>query len=145
VRTALLLLAVGSCGCAPAVPVALARADARFNARAWSEAQLAFDTVATRRDATLAERARALTGAAQACDRLNDMIGARARLEDAVAHEVPGVTEPALFYLAEHLRVSDRARALSLYYRAAAGAEKRGGGFPYRAAMDRIVQLSVSP
>jgi hypothetical protein len=53
--------------------------------------------------------------------------------------------EPVEFELAERLRDRDRARALSLYYRAAGGAEKhRAGGFPYRAAMDRILQLSMS-
>jgi hypothetical protein len=58
---------------------------------------------------------------------------------------VLGVIEPIEYELAEKLRERDRARAMSLYYRAAAGAEKnRSGGFPYRAAMDRILQLSMS-
>jgi hypothetical protein len=58
---------------------------------------------------------------------------------------VPGVIEPIQYELAERLRDRDRARAVSLYYRAAAGAEKhRAGGFPYRAAMDRLLQLSMS-
>ena len=50
-----------------------------------------------------------------------------------------------MFYLAEHVRGDDRARSLNLYYRAAAIAERNGGGFPYKIAMDRIMQLSVSP
>ena len=58
---------------------------------------------------------------------------------------MPGLVEPALFELAERVRNEDRARALSLYYRAAGGAEKyRNGGWPYKAAMDRILQISMS-
>src|SRR5207248_1827207 len=79
-------------------------------------------------DASETERVQALTAAARACDKLDDADGARDRLERAVAHEVPGVTEPAMFELAERLRERDRARALSLYYRAAAGAEKHRAG-----------------
>jgi hypothetical protein len=34
---------------------------------------------------------------------------------------------------------------MSLYYRAAGGAQKyRNGGWPYKAAMDRIVEISMS-
>ena len=63
----------------------------------------------------------------------------------AVAHDVPGLVEPAQFELAERLRNNDRGRALSLYYRAAGGADKyRNRAWPYKAAMDRILQISMS-
>jgi hypothetical protein len=132
-------------GCTPAPRVALERAQARLAKGGVRDAVRELDAIAARRDATPAERTEALTTAALASDRLGDAAGARRRLERAIEHEVPGVTESALFYLAERLRVEDRGRALNLYYRAAAGAEKhRSGGFPYQAAMDRILQLSVS-
>lgn len=144
-RAALVGLGLLVAACAGSVPVALARADARLNSGAWHEALVAYDAVAARAMAGTADQVRALVGGAQACDHLDDAAGARARLERAAVREIPGVTEPAFYYLAEHVQGVDRARALNLYYRAAAGAEKRGGGFPYRAAMDRIVQLSVAP
>jgi hypothetical protein len=140
-----LVAVVLTAACAAPPRVALGRADRALAAGAWPEALAAYDALAARKDAVPAERALALTGAAQACDHLDDPAGARARLEQAVATEVPGVIEPALYYLAEHLRATDRARALNLYYRAAAGAEKHGGSFPYRAAMERILQLSLAP
>jgi hypothetical protein len=135
-----LLLAVELPGCARPPPVALAQAARQPQP---SAALVAFDAIAARRDLSEAEQVQALVGAAHACDRLGNADGARRRLERAVAHEVPGVIEPVEFELAERLRDRDRARALNLYYRAAAGAEKhRAGGFPYRAAMERILQLS---
>jgi hypothetical protein len=137
----LLLLAAA---CAPSVPALLERGSLRAQHDDWRAARDSYDTAAARKDATVTERAQAWLGAARACERLEDEAGARARLERAVAADVPGVTEPALFYLAELVRPSDRARALNLYYRAAAGAEKHGGGFPYKEAMDRIVQMSLT-
>jgi hypothetical protein len=135
---------ISAAACATPPRVALARAASRGNAGDWQTARAAYDRIAARKDASPTERALALTGAALACDRLDDPAGARARLEYAVAPEIAGVTEPALYYLAEHVRANDRARALNLYYRAAAGAEKQGGSFPYRAAMDRILQMSMT-
>jgi hypothetical protein len=124
---------------------ALERADRLVQKGDLRAALAAFDAVAGRRDATDAERVLALAGAAHACDDLGNQELALALLERAVEHDVPGVIEPIEYELAERLRDRDRARAVSLYYRAAAGAEKhRAGGFPYRAAMDRLLQLSMS-
>jgi tetratricopeptide (TPR) repeat protein len=118
--------------------------DRAFERGQWQEAVRAYDEAAGAR-ATPAERARALTRAALACEHLNAMAGARERLERAVEPDVPGASEPALYHLAELVRAEDPARALNLYYRAAAGAEKHlHGAFPYRAATDRILQLSMS-
>jgi hypothetical protein len=111
----------------------------------WRAALLDFDVVAARVNDPPRARVRAWIGAALACQHLADESGARRRLEAAVAADLAGESEPAMFYLADLLRVEDRARALNLYYRAAAGAEKnRAGGFPYRAATDRILELSMS-
>jgi len=136
----LLLLA----GCV--VPrVALDDAQQDLEHRRFRAALSRFDRVARSRRATDAERARALTGAALACERLGDLDGARARLEQAISPEVPGASEVALFELAELEHVRDRARSLSLYYRAAAGAQKNlGGRFPYHEASNRIIELSNS-
>jgi hypothetical protein len=143
VRRAPLVAVVVACACAVAPRVALERAD-RFGPEQARHALDAYDRVAARADATAGERARALTAGALACDRLGDAAGARQRLERAVEREVPGVTEPALYYLAERIVKEDRGRALNLYYRAAAGAERhRARGFPYREAMARIVELSL--
>jgi hypothetical protein len=137
-----LVLAVSGC---PAARMNLQGAEAQLHAGAFKRALAEYDAIAAHPAATPAERVQALTGAALACDKLGDTIGARERLERAIVPEVPGASEPAMYYLADHLRATDRGRALNLYYRAAAGSEKhRHGGFPYRAAMDRIVQLSMS-
>ncbi len=139
----LLLLELG--GCAGTPRVALDRAQAEAQAGRAAVALRRFDAVAARRDAGDAERIEALLGGARACDALHDDACARAHLERAVAHDVPGLVEPALFELAERVRNEDRGRALSLYYRAAGGAEKyRHGAWPYKAAMDRILQISMS-
>jgi len=135
-------------GLAAACPVPPARglADARARlARGEVKHALAdLDRLGARRDVPPAERVEAWTEGARACERLGDEPGARARLEQAVQAEVPGASEPAMYYLADRVRFEDRARALNLYYRAAAGAEKhRARGFPYRAAMDRILELSA--
>jgi hypothetical protein len=145
-RLAVVLAHAGCAGRAKLTPIAeIERADRVGRGGTWQAALAALDHVAARTDASTADRVRALTGAAHACDQLGDPDGARRRLEQAITPEIPGVTEPAMYELAEHLRESDRARALSFYYRAAAGAEKhRAGGFPYRAAMDRILQISLS-
>jgi hypothetical protein len=137
--------ALWALSCARPPSAALNRAAARLKEGRPREALSVYDELATREAVPPRERVRALTGAARACDRLGDADGARARLERAVAIDLPGTTEVALFELAEHVRDRDPARALNLYYRAAAGAEKHlDGRFPYRAAMDRILQLSLS-
>lgn len=124
---------------------ALDRAQAEAQAGRAAVALRHFDAVAARKDASDAERIDALMGAARACDALHDEACARARLERAIAKDVPGLVEPALFELAERVRNEDRGRAMSLYYRAAGGAQKyRNGGWPYKAAMDRIVEISLS-
>jgi hypothetical protein len=143
VRAALLTLVLLS-GCGPRANDLL-RADRQFSDGSWQAARSAYDRLALRADVSAETRAQALTGSAQASVKLGDLPGARDRLERAIVPDLPGVTEAALFYLAELLRESDHARALNLYYRAAAGAEKhRNGRFPYRVAMDRILQLSMS-
>jgi len=135
-------LLVGGC---VAPRAALERAQADAQAGRAAQALRRFDAVAARKDAGDAERMAALMGAAHACDALHDEACARARLERAIARDVPGLVEPALFELAERVRNEDRGRAMSLYYRAAGGAQKyRNGGWPYHAAMDRIVELSLS-
>jgi hypothetical protein len=131
-------------GCAAAPKMVLERADERARAQDFSGALKLYDQVAARKDARVPEKAQALLDGAEVCDHLKDDAGARARLERAMSLEAPGLTEKAMFYLAEHVKASDRPRAMNLYYRAAALAEKNGGGFPYKVAMDRIMQLSVS-
>jgi len=141
----LVLSALFAVACAGTPRVALERAKEDARAGRAAVALRRFDAVAARKDAGDAERIDALLGAARACDALNDDACARARLERAIAHDVPGLVEPALFELAERLRNDDHGRAMSLYYRAAGGAQKyRNGGWPYKAAMDRIVEISMS-
>ena len=138
-------LALGLAACAGTPDVALARARADAQAGRAAVALRRFDAIAARKDAGDAARIDALMGAARACDALHDEACARTRLERAIARDVPGLVEPALFELAERVRVEDRDRAMSLYYRAAGGAEKyRNRGWPYQAAMDRILQISMS-
>jgi hypothetical protein len=132
------------CACAVAPKLMLERADARARASDLHGALQLYDRVAARKDAKVAEKLQALLDGGDVCDRLDDGAGASARLERAITLEAPGLTEKAMFYLAEHIRKSDRPRALNLYYRAAAIAERSGGGFPYKIAMDRIMQLSLS-
>lgn len=129
-------------GCAPTVPTLFARATAAANAHQLEDALGHYDAIAARRDAREPDQALALLEAARLCDQLSDLIGARQRLESAVVKQAPEVAASIEFYLAEHLRVEDRGRALNLYYRAASTAEKQGGGFPYQAAMDRIVEMA---
>jgi hypothetical protein len=145
-RPALLVCVAAALVAGCATPkAALERAEAEAQAGRTRQALRHFDAVAARKDAGGAERIAALVGAAHACDALRDDACARTRLERAVVYDVPGAVEPALFELAERLRVDDRDRALTLYYRAAGGAQKyRNGGWPYKAAMDRIVQISLS-
>ncbi len=143
-RPALVVALALVAGCATP-KLALERAQADAQAGRVRRALGRFDAVAARKDASEGERIEALLGAAHAGDALHDDACARARLERAIVHDVPGAVEPALFELAERLRVDDRDRAITLYYRAAGGAQKyRNGGWPYKAAMDRIVQLSLS-
>ncbi len=127
----------------PEVALEHARADAQAGHAALALRR--FDAVVARKDATDAVRIDALLGATHACDALHDEACARVRLERAVARDVPGLVEPALFELAERVRNEDSARAMSLYYRGAGGAEKyRNRAWPYQAAMDRILQISMS-
>lgn len=136
-------LALAACAGTPEVALERARADAQAGRAAVALRR--FDAIAARKHASDAARIDALMGATRCCDALHDEACARTRLERAVAHDVPGLVEPALFELAERVRNEDRDRAMSLYYRAAGGAEKyRNRGWPYQAAMDRIVQISMS-
>lgn len=140
-----LVVAIVLVGCAPAPKVALERARGELREGGARGALKRFDAIAARRDVSDGERTEALMGAAHACDALGDAAGAEARLQRAVDADVPGVVEPAEFELAERLRDRDHGRALALYYRAASGAERyRNKAWPYRAAMDRIVQISMS-
>ena len=107
VLSTLLLL----CACAGTPRVALDRAQADAQAGRAAVALRRFDAVAARKDAGDAERIDALLGAARACDALSDDACARARLERAIARDVPGLVEPALFELAERVRNEDRGRA----------------------------------
>jgi len=123
---------------------ALADADRRLQAGASAQALERYDRIAAH-SASPTDRVRALRGAANACLQLSRPDDARARLERAIEPEVPGATEAAMFELAELLRERDRARALNLYYRAAAGAEHNlAKAWPWKAATDRILQLSLS-
>lgn len=141
---ALVSMTLALVACAtPEVALERARADAQAGHAA--AALRHFDAVAARKDAGDAARFDALMGASHACDALHDEACARARLERAIARDVPGLVEPALFELAERVRLEDSARAMSLYYRAAGGADKyRNRAWPYQAAMDRILQISMS-
>jgi tetratricopeptide (TPR) repeat protein len=142
----LVAIALAATACAGTPRQALARADLDAHAGRTADALRRYDAAADRKDASDADRLAALVGAAHACDALGDADGARRRLERAVGLDVPGAVEPVEYDLAERLRDQDHARALALYYRAAAGAERhRAGGFPYHAAMDRILQMSLAP
>jgi hypothetical protein len=130
--------------CASTPRVALDHAKRQLSGGEARPALASYDGIAARAGISDDERLEALLGAAHACDRLNDPAGARERLERAVERDVPGKIEAVEFDLAERLRDRDRARALGLYYRAAAGAQKNlSGAFPYRAAMDRILELAI--
>jgi hypothetical protein len=143
-RSLLLALTLLAAGCLPPAQ-ALERAQHRLDTKQYPAARDEFDKVAASRKATPKERAQALTGAALACKHLGLTDAARLRLEKAIAPEVPGGSEVAFFELAELEHLRDRARALSLYYRAAAGAQKNlGSGYPYHEASTRIIQLSNS-
>jgi hypothetical protein len=136
-----MLLALTGC---PGRPWSLQPAEERLAAGDARGAREAFDTLA-KTAATPADRVAALTGAGLACDKLGDDTCVRDRLGRASEPLVPGASEPAMYHLGRFLERSDRARALNLYYRAAASAEKnRARGFPYQAAMDRILQLSMN-
>jgi hypothetical protein len=137
------LLALLLAGC-HAPSASLAGADRQLRAGASDRALAQYDRIAAQAR-TPAERVEALRGGARACLQLGRADAARERLERAVEPEVPGASEAALFELAELLRDRDRARALNLYYRAAAGAEHNlAKGWPWKAATDRILQLSMS-
>ncbi len=131
-------------GCVVAPQLVLERADARAREDDLPRALKLYDQVATRKDSTVKQKLQALLDGADVCDRMHDDGGAQSRLEKGILLESPGLTERAMFFLAEHIRASDRARAMNLYYRAASRAEQNGRGFPYKTAMDRIIQLSAS-
>ena len=142
----LVAIAFVATACAGTPRQAIARAQLDARAGRTAVALRRYDAAAARKDASDGDRLDALVGAAHACDALGDPDGARGRLERAVTLDVPGAVEPVEYDLAERLRDQDHARALALYYRAAAGAERhRAGGFPYHAAMDRILQMSLAP
>jgi hypothetical protein len=144
VRRTLLALVLLVAAC-PAPRVTIESAAARANRGELGAALGDYDRIVRARETAAVDRVRAWTAGALVCERLRDLDGERRRLEAAVAADVAGQSEPAMYYLADLLRDEDRARALNLYYRAAAGAEKhRAGGFPYRASMDRILQLSMT-
>jgi hypothetical protein len=140
----IVLLALWLAGCA-APKLMLEQADKRARENDLHGALKLYDRVAARKDARPRDQVQALLDGADVCDRLEDSGCARKRLERAITIDALGLTEKAMFYLAEHLRRSDRPRAMNLYYRAAALAERNGRGFPYKIAMDRIMELSVSP
>jgi hypothetical protein len=141
VRIALLLILTTACS--PSV-WSLAGAEQKLKGGDPRAARDEYDKMA-RRAKTPAQRADALTGAALACREIGDATCTHDRLERAIVPEIPGTTEVALYYLAESLEKVDRARAMNLYYRAASSAEQhRARGFPYQAATDRIMKLSMS-
>lgn len=142
-RAALLLLMIaGSCA---GKLGDLETADKRFVAGAWHEAITRYDEAARRPERTPAQRVHAWTNAGLACEKIRAPEAARQRFERAIDPEIPAASEAALYYLAELIKDQDSARALNLYYRAAASAEKNlGREFPYRNATDRILQLSMS-
>jgi hypothetical protein len=131
-------------GCAVVPKIVLEHADARARDNDFPRALKLYDEVAARKDSTAKEKLQALLDGADVCDRMKDDAGAQQRLERGILLEWPGLTERAMFYLAEHIRGADRPRAMNLYYRAASRAEQNGRGFPYKTAMDRIIQLSAS-
>jgi hypothetical protein len=131
-------------GCATTPKLVLERADRHAREDDLAGALQLYDRVAARKDSRAQDQLQALLDGAEVCDRMKNPEGARARLERGITIDAPGLTEKAMYYLAEHVKDSDHARALNLYYRAAAGAERNGRGFPYKAAMDRIIQLGMS-
>jgi hypothetical protein len=133
------LVALAS-GCAPT----LAEAERLVASGRTGRAAHLFDRIAARAPTGSATKVRALTRAAELAIARGDERAARERLEAAIAPEVPGESEPALYLLARLLERDDRPRALSLYYRAAASAEtQRARGYPYAEATGRILQLSM--
>jgi tetratricopeptide (TPR) repeat protein len=137
-----LLVAGGACG---PVMSDVHEADRRYAEGDWREAVARYDAVAKRSGVSPEERVHALTNAGIACEHLGDNLAARQHYERAIEPDVPGASEDALYQLAELVKVQDRARALNLYYRAAAGAERnRSRAFPYHEATERILQLSMS-
>ena len=142
VRATVLLVGMLVAGCATPSE-AYRRGERALERGAYREAAAAFDDAAARaKEPTF--RAEALTRAALACEKSGDVLSARARLEQAVSPELAGSSEPALYYLAQLVEKEDQARALSLYYRAAAGAaQHRDKQFPYAEATARILQLSM--
>jgi len=137
-----IVLFAGGVGCAPT----LADAERLATTGRAQDAARAFDRVAASSPTGSTTKVRALTRGAELALARGDERAARERLEAAIAPEVPGESEPALYLLARTLERTDRPRALSLYYRAAASAERhRQRRSPYPEATGRILQLSMEP
>ncbi len=138
-----LLAALTATGCfAPAVTLNHAQeASVRGDFR---RAESLYDRVAAHGGVSPAERSRARLDGGRAALKLGDRAGAEQRLDAAAQLDVGGVSEIALFELAELVRAHDRARAQQLYYRAAAAAERRDQSYPYREAMARLLEMSLA-
>src|SRR5690242_16785287 len=91
-----LTVAVTGAGCAGT----MAEADQRFSDGEWRDAIARYDRLAARAKTAPPDRVHALTQAGLACQRIRSPDGARARWEQAADPEVPGASEPALYYLA---------------------------------------------
>lgn len=139
-RAALVLLVAAATACHAA---GWRRAQADLATGRFARALAAYDRLA-HHAATPAERARALTGAARAAEGARDAAAAERRYEAAITPELPGASAEALYRLGRLVEPTDRPRAMSLYYRAAANAEKHlARGFPYREATERMLVLSM--
>ncbi len=139
------LCLVAASGCARSVPVLFADAERRATAGDVARALDDYERAAKHRRATADQRVRALVAAGLLHQRGGNTLAARLRFERAASLAVVGQSEVACFYLAEILRSEDRARALNLYYQAAAGAEQHlSSRFPYRESMARIAELGAN-
>src|SRR5262249_46596776 len=102
VRAAWLVLLLAAC--APTPAALMKRGEAQMADGDPRSARISFDRGSRHEKATLEQQQRALLQAALAADRANDPEGCRERLERAIEIDVPGVTEVALFELAERIR-----------------------------------------
>src|SRR5207248_1325184 len=105
VRWLLLLVALAGCPAAPPRPT-LEGAEQRAERGEWRAALADYDAIAAAA-APAGDRVRAWTAGALVCQRLGDAGGARRRLEAAVAADVAGESEPAMYHLAELVRGED--------------------------------------
>ncbi len=139
-RVALIALALSGCF----APVdALLRANKASQGGDFRRAETLCDRVAIHPGVGVAEKARARLEGGHAALRLGDRAGAESRFDAAVQLDVAGISDGAMYELAELIVPRDRARAQQLYYRAAAAAERRGRVYPYREAMARLVEMSI--